>query len=551
MNGSGRVDDAALGGDSVKDAPLAVWVLLAVVLMAALGFGVVKIVGALATDADCGSYGYGGYQSYGGNGGYGGYGGYGCKPGRGDATLTVEPATGLVDRQSVRVRGTNYDANTQFGAAECDAKLAGELQNSAGCDLTTVAIGRTAGDGTVSLTMPVRRIIQVQGVEVDCAVAGACVLGGATIPNGFDPTEAASAAIQFDPNVPPIPRLSVEITVDEVTPYVVSGTATCNRAATLNVNAFVHQTRGSNEIVANGYSEDPIPCGPTPGPWSTTLFDSTGRLAGGTVDYTVFGYAYDGFESAQATTSGETRVSPGGPPPVVPADHPGTTVSVSIVGSTGRGAEQTIDLLVTCGRAVDEVYASVVVSQWVGTTRIQGYGSAEVGPCKGATSVSVPLVPANGTLTGGPAEVRAFVSIQDISPTGEFFFDSASAVDAVRLQGRNRPQLTAEPNPHSRITITSATRSTVSGTVACDEPLTVRLYSEAQQENGRTLTSRYGNTQIDCAGVTAFSLRLNDTLSIGAAIVAVYGDASRAVDGGPISDYVWSDHQSAEVRVRH
>ena len=59
------------------------------------------------------------------------------------------------------------------------------------------------------------------------------------------------------------------------------------------------------------------------------------------------------------------------------------------------------------------------------------------------------------------------------------------------------------------------------------------------------------NAQIDGAGVTGSSLPLNDTPSIGAAIVAVYGDASRAVDGGPISDYVWSDHQSAEVRVRH
>jgi hypothetical protein len=547
LNGSGRIDDTAVGGDSVKDAPLAVWVLLGVMVMTALGFGVIKVVGALATDADCGSYGYGGYQSY---GGYGGYGGYGCEPGRGDATLAVEPATGLVDRQTVTVRGTNFDSNTQFGAAECDAKLAGELQNSAGCDLTTVGLARTAGDGTVTFTMPLRRIIQVQGVDVDCAVAGACVLGGATIPDGFNPTEAASAAIQFDPNVPPIPRLTVAVTVDKVTRYVVSGTVTCNRAANFNASVFVHQTRGRNEIVANGYSEDASPCGPTPAPWSTILYESTGRLAGGTVDYQVFGYAYDGFESADAITTGETRLSPGGPPPVVPVDRPGTTVSVSIEGSTGRAAEQMIDLLVTCGRAVDEVYASVTVSQWAGTNRIQGYGSAEVGPCKGATTVSVPVVPANGTLANGPAEVRAFVSIQDISPTGEYFFDTASAVDAVRLHGRNRPQLTAQPNPGSRITISSATRSAISGTVACDEPVTVQLYTEAQQSHGRTLTSRYGNGAIECSGVTPFDIRLNDTLSTGTTVVAVYGDASRAVDGSPISEYVWSDHQSAEVRVR-
>ena len=116
------------------------------------------------------------------------------------------------------------------------------LQSADGCDLQTVSTGRTGSDGTATLTMTVRRIILVQGVEVDCAVAGACILGAATIPDGFNPTESASSSIQFDPNVPPIPRLTVELTVDTITRYVVSGTVTCNRDAELYANAFVQQT---------------------------------------------------------------------------------------------------------------------------------------------------------------------------------------------------------------------------------------------------------------------------------------------------------------------
>ena len=103
-------EEDATGGRSRS---AAVWVLLWIVGLAGLGLGVIKVVDALEADADCGSYGYGGY------GNNGGYGGYGCPPVRGDAAITVDPATGLVDRQTVTVRGVRFDPNTLFGAALC------------------------------------------------------------------------------------------------------------------------------------------------------------------------------------------------------------------------------------------------------------------------------------------------------------------------------------------------------------------------------------------------------------------------------------------------
>src|SRR5262245_26655941 len=85
-------------------------VLLGVLVLTGFGWGVVHVVAGLDTDADCSSYGYGGYRPYGG---------YGCEPNHEDARLEVDPATALVDRQTVTVRGTAFDPNTSFGAAEC------------------------------------------------------------------------------------------------------------------------------------------------------------------------------------------------------------------------------------------------------------------------------------------------------------------------------------------------------------------------------------------------------------------------------------------------
>ena len=337
--GDGVGTDGVRAVDVASGASRAPWptryLLIGLLVIVGCGYGIVRVVDALDAAPNCGPYGYGGYEQP--PGGYGSYGNPDCPPpNRGDATLVVEPATGLVDRQTVTVRGSNFDPDTQFGTAQCDARLIPGSASTDVCDLSTVAIGRTGPDGAATVSMAVRRIIFVRGVEIDCAVEGACVVGGATIPDGFTPLEAAVAPISFDPSVPPVARLDVAITVDKVTRYEVTGTVVCNRDSEFFANVFVSQTVGRHEATASGYG-DGVPCSPTPATWTATLFQTSGRLSARPVDYDVFGYAYDGFETATAEVSGTTQLSPGGPPRVEPDTRPGTTLTVSVQGASGTG----------------------------------------------------------------------------------------------------------------------------------------------------------------------------------------------------------------------
>jgi hypothetical protein len=511
-------------------------VLLGVIVLTGFGWGVVRVVAGLDTDADCGSYGYGGYRPYGG---------YGCEPNHEDARLEVEPSTALVDRQTVTVRGIAFDPNTTFGAAECGAEASQAGLGVAACDLSAEALGRTGDDGSITLPLRVRRVIVVQGKEIDCAVANACIIGAATIPDGFTPTEAASAPIQFDPSIPAFPRLQVQLTVTEVSKYAVRGTAVCNREADFFVDASLHQVHGSRELTAEAYGD--FKCRPTPITWVAPFV--SGVLGSGTVEYSVSGFAFDGFENASAEATGTAHVSGGPRYPRHPITSPGDTVAVTVKGSHRQDAQPVVDLQVTCGHMAHEAYASLNVSQFVGHAVVHGYGSVEFGPCNGATTVSVPLQSFDGVLATGPALVQANVFVFDESVPGDAFSDSASVIDTVRLRGRTEPQLAVPPNPTSRIVITGATKSSIMGTVSCDEPVTVSLYAQVQQLDHRTISSTLGEIELaDCSGSKPFTITLQDNLKKGDAYVAVYGDAYREGDGIPES--VWNDYQAAELHIR-
>lgn len=523
---------AATEGVGRGGSKLVALVLLSIGAAFALGWGVIKVVDALEPGDGCGSYGYGGY---------------GCEP-PSDFSITVVPSTGLVDRQTVSLTGTGFAPNTFFGAAQCDPTVGPEA-GTAACDLSTARTTSTDGNGDVHLDLPVRRIIIVQGHEVDCALSP-CTLGAATL-SGTTPIEATSVPISFDPSVPPVPRLQVGLTVDDVTVAAVSGTVTCNREAEVFADAFVQQLKGSHEAFAYGFTDESIVCDTTPTEWTARLVDGSGRLTGGPATYEVFASAYDGFESASATVSGEATLSGGGRRAIEPAERPGETVSVEILGATSGADGLAVDLLVTCDRPVPLAYASVVVSQWVGLAQVSGYGSADFGPCDGVMEMSVPITELTGTLAGGPAEVRASVQVVDFDPPEEFF-DSASAVAALRLQGTQRPAPPAvEPNPGSRITITGATRSELGGTVTCEEAAEVELWTEVRQAKGRTTNDAFGFDVISCDGTTSFTIPLDGDLSAGSAAAFVYATAYREVGGDfPEYEYLWDDHQAASLRIR-
>jgi hypothetical protein len=505
-----------------------------IVAATALGWGVISVVDAVDTADGCGSYGYGG-----------GYGGYGCD----DFSITVEPSTGLVDLQTVAVSGTGFLPNTYFGAAQCDAATLPNAGITA-CDLSTSRTTYTDGGGNVHVDMRVRRIIVVNGGEVDCALAP-CVIGAATL-DGTTPIEGTSFPIAFDPSVPAVPRLSVDLTVDDVSASSLSGTVTCNRDAEVFTDSFVEQQKGGHTSYAYGFTDQPVACSTTPTQWTTPLTGGSGALAGGPATYDVSASAYDGVEEAYASVSGEVVLSGAGVRSVTPSEQPGETVSVEILGATSGPDGITVDLRVTCDRPVPIAFGYVQVSQRVGLDEVSGYGQADFGPCDGAELVSLPLTYLQGTLAGGPAVVRATVYVSDVVSPQEQFFDSASAVAGVRLRGALRPAPVAiEPSPGSRITITEVTRFALTGTVVCEDPAEVELWAEIQQTRGRTTSYGYGLGTLPCDGLTDFTIPLDGDLTAGTAVASVYGTAYREIVSDPPGyELLWDDQQAASLRIR-
>jgi hypothetical protein len=525
MDDGRAVDEADHGR-----AKIAAIALLSIAGAFVLGWGLIRMVDALEPGDGCGAYGYGGY---------------GCPV---DWKITVEPSTDLVDRQTVTVRGTGFSANTTFGAAQCDPTV-GPDAGTEGCDLSTARTTTTDGNGDVQIDLQVRRIIIVQGREVDCALSP-CTIGAATL-SGSTPIEATSLPISFDPSVPPVPRLEVSMTVDDVTTSQATGTVTCNRSADAFLEVAVQQTKGNSQASAYGFAGS-IACDVAPSPWTVRFTEGDGVLRGGLATYAAFASAYDGFDSADAQQSGEVKVAGGGGPTFDPVDNPGETVSVEVVGATSGADGLLVNLLVDCDRPVPDGLAFVSVSQRVGLKTATGFGFVDFGACDGPTTVSVPISPGAGSLAGGPAEVTAEVQIADFDdPAGEFF-DYASTTAAVRLPG-SRPTKPAPvvPNPASRIAITGSTRSALSGTVTCEEPALVELFVEVRQTKGRTSSSGFGYSVITCSGTTAFEVPLDGDLGSGAADSFVYATGYREIEGGDDYEYLWDDHQAATLRIGH
>lgn len=501
--------------------------LLSIVAAVGVGWGVIKVVEAVEPNEDCGSYGYGGY---------------GCETPFG---ITVVPSTDLVDRQTVTVTGSGFLPDTFFGAAQCDPSV-GPDAGTAACDLSTARTTYTDSDGNVELQMPVRRIIIVQGNEVDCALSP-CTLGAATLEGSTTPIQATSVPISFDPSVPAVPRLQITLTVEAVSASSVSATVTCNREAEAFADGFVQQQKGGHEASAYGFS-GPIACDTAPTQLTIDLQNGSGVLTGGPASYEVFASAYDGFESASADVAGEIHISGGGRGPTIPGEQPGETVRVEILDVAREGSGLSVELRVTCERPVPEGYASVEVTQRAGLEEVGGFGSVELGACDGAEEVTVPITFFNGVLVGGPAEVRAYVDIYDFSESEGGFYDFASALTGVRLQGGRPAGASADPNPASRITITGATTSTVRGTVVCEEPAQVELFGDAEQLRGRSLSQGYGFGFIECDGETPFVIELyEEDLAGGSAVVFVYATGYR--QEGEDYQYLWDDYQSAELRI--
>jgi hypothetical protein len=210
--------------------------------------------------------------------------------------LVVTPNTNLVDFQTVSVTGSGFAASTNVGLLECQAG-AFDLSN---CDLNTLAFPTTDATGSYTTDFVVQRLINTSAGQLDCAPS-ACMLFSAVDPTSAD---VASAALEFDPNVPPQPRLSLSMTVDpkgtvasKTGVVTVRGTVTCNLPADVFVDVFIQQRAGRALISGEAIAD--IQCDGTT-PFSASGQGFSGIFKGGSAQVDATADGFNGQTSAFA-----------------------------------------------------------------------------------------------------------------------------------------------------------------------------------------------------------------------------------------------------------
>jgi acetyl esterase/lipase len=122
----------------------------------------------------------------------------------GTRALSVDPPSGLVDGQRVTVTGTGFapGSTTVF---QCRAGLVGVVD----CDLGTATSVTVGPDGTFQVDQQVFTVIRNR-FEVDCRVAGSCVLAADV---GFDGgASSVIAPVEFDADAALLPAPTITVT---------------------------------------------------------------------------------------------------------------------------------------------------------------------------------------------------------------------------------------------------------------------------------------------------------------------------------------------------
>ncbi len=142
--------------------------------------------------------------------------------------VSVEPATGLIEGQTVTVTGAQFPPSQSVGVVMC-TKEAGRDHGARGADACNIghfAQGTTDAQGNVSVEFQVRRLATLDGEEVDCASEpGRCIVGMGLL---SDYDQSGGFAIEFDPDVELADPPTVELakTTDLVDGETVAATIT-------------------------------------------------------------------------------------------------------------------------------------------------------------------------------------------------------------------------------------------------------------------------------------------------------------------------------------
>ncbi len=115
-----------------------------------------------------------------------------------EPVLSVQPASNLLDGQSVLVTGSGFAASAQVAVGECETGATSARR----CSVAGALAVPTSASGGFSVEFTVSRSITIGPSTIDCSNPGACVIGAAVLPAL---TSYATASIAFAPPSTPAP----------------------------------------------------------------------------------------------------------------------------------------------------------------------------------------------------------------------------------------------------------------------------------------------------------------------------------------------------------
>ncbi len=295
------------------------------------------------------------------------------------ATLTASPSTGLADGQAISVHGTGYPANSEIEVIECHKVL--------GCDPTTT---QYLGSSSTSFAVVyfTARVIMAGKTSVDCAKTSNCVLVAVNFPN---PSAIAETPIRFDPTKPILPKLSISLSLDGTDGVVAAsgvmvlhGNVTCNRAASVYIQADASQAQGGT--ISRGGNDTEMECtGAQTIPWQISINPENQFFVTGPAQASLYASAQTGRSYASDNTDGTVVLTPATLPTVTPSN---ARVTVPSAGTT------------------------VVLHYWIVLSAASQFPvTFDYSTLNGTASAPTDYTPASGEVTFPPGVTKVIVPI--------------------------------------------------------------------------------------------------------------------------------------------
>ncbi|MGI9602919.1 MAG: neocarzinostatin apoprotein domain-containing protein [Acidimicrobiales bacterium] len=425
-------------------------------------------------------------------------------PASAEPTMTVTPETGVIDGQTVIVRGEGYTPDLSSGTTLCSSEVL-VSESPADCDGRFITTSTVAADGTTEIALIARRFIEVQGQAIDCAVAEACVVvlvSGTSIDSLVD---LAAVPIQFDGT--PIPPLEVSTNVTAVTAQSVTLAVTCTRppVAPVGVTLGVDLTQavsgvdvdawpvrtGATQLECPTTAEVVVPLVPIQGTRDGKLTYPYRRLLPGPAMLAVDISAED-FETTEQHTVdlGSTDLSNR-----QSFDNNGVEVRVSGVQvNPGGRALATVELTCDVGRPVD-VRVQALSRAQAGTYRA-AFGHHNEVYCDETAVLTVELnhevhPQRDDMVRAGPVEMYATAGAEGAVASAD--------MRPVTTNRKMRPKsIRIRHHPKARITIQDVTTEGVTARFRCKRDATFSVYSFLGQPVNNVVFNDRGWNTMEC-----------------------------------------------------